>query len=119
MEKAMGRRFAALIVPADLNIPVRVEVMNAELEKYRKLVQGPVESMNCFGWHVYLNDEADYIPLPPNVRAEVLIREAGIGVDTVKGNAVFLGDGPDGGEADVPEYLLRLAQDLLGLQLAA
>ena len=109
----------ALIIPARLSQPIRIEKINTALVTRQTLVEGSVEAITGKDWHVYLNDEADFIPLPLNARAEVLIREAGLHLDeTVSGTAVFLGHEDSGDEADAPAYLLQLAERLFGTALA-
>lgn len=103
----------ALIIPARLSHPIRVEEIDTSLATRQTLVEGNVGAISCMDWHAYLNDEADFIPLPLNARAEVLIREAGLHLEeTVSGTVVFLGHKNDGGEADAPAHLLRLAARL-------
>jgi len=110
--------YIALIVPARLTQPVRIECVDAGVDVLQDLVAGNVESISGRGWHVYVNDHGSR--LPQNDRAEVLIREAGIDLDgSLDGPAVFLGHGPRGEEADVPTGLIRLAEQLFDLPLAA
>ncbi|MEQ4565840.1 hypothetical protein [Paenarthrobacter sp. CAP02] len=116
----MQKFLFALIVPARLHEPIRVEEIGAALASRQSLVEGNVEAISGRGWHAFLNDQAESIPLPLNPRAEVLIREAGTPIeDPVSGNAVFLGQGSDGNETDVPGQLLSLAERLFGTRLAA
>lgn len=83
-------------------------------------MEGNIGAFTSKDWHVYLNDEADCIPLPLNVRGEVLIRETGLRLEeTVRGTAVFLGHRGNGDEADAPAHLLRLAERLFDTALAA
>ncbi len=110
----------ALIIPARLSQPIRVEQIDTTRATRQTLVEGNVEAITCGDWHVYLNDEAEFIPLPLNARAEVLIREAGLHLEeTVSGTAVFLGHEDNGDEADAPVHLLRLAERLFDAALAA
>ncbi|HSL36752.1 MAG TPA: hypothetical protein VK883_07990 [Arthrobacter sp.] len=116
----MRAKRIALVIPANLSQPVRVEKINTALAARQILVEGNVGAITSKDWHVYLNDEADFIPLPLNARAEVLIREAGLHLEeTVSGTAVFLGHEDDGDEADAPAHLLQLAERLFGTPLAA
>lgn len=116
----MRAKRIALVIPANLSQPVRVEKINTTLAARQILVEGNVGAITSKDWHVYLNDEADFIPLPLNARAEVLIREAGLHLEeTVSGTAVFLGHEDDGDEADAPAHLLQLAERLFGTPLAA
>jgi hypothetical protein len=48
------------------------------------------------------------------------MREAGVELDeAIHGTAVFLGRGGPGEEADAPRHLIRLAEQLFDLPLAA
>jgi hypothetical protein len=110
----------ALIIPPRLSHPIRVEEIDTSLPARQALVEGNVGAITGPGWHAFLNDEADFIPLPLNARAEVLIREAGVPIEeTVSGTVVFLGHGHDGGDTDIPAPLLRLAERLFNTALAA
>jgi len=110
----------ALIIPYRLSQPIRVEKIDTRLVALQSLVEGNFGVINFNDWHVYLNDEADFIPLPLNLRAEVLLREAGLHLEeTVSGNAVFLGHGRNGEETDPPAHLLLLAERLFDTALAA
>lgn len=116
----MRAKCIALIIPASLRQPIRAERINTALVARQALVEGNVEAITGKDWHVYLNDEADFIPLPLNARAEVLVREAGLHLEeTVSGTAVFLGHKGNGDEADAPAHLLQLAERLFGAALAA
>ncbi|WP_235505604.1 DUF3846 domain-containing protein [Arthrobacter sp. Leaf337] len=86
----MNTTYNALVVPARLTQPVRIEAVNTDMSALQKVLAGNVGSITGADWHVYLNDEGNR--MPPNVRAEVLIREAGVDIeDCVHGAAVFLG----------------------------
>ena len=116
----MRQTRTALIIPPRLNHPIRVEEINTSLAIRQTLVGGNVGALTWKDWHAYLNDEADFIPLPQNARAEVLMREAGLHLEgTVSGTVVFLGHGASGDEADAPAHLLRLAERLFDTALAA
>ncbi|MFJ6455999.1 hypothetical protein [Paenarthrobacter sp. NPDC091669] len=116
----MKQKVSALIVPARISLPVGLEWIGRGLDIRQKLVKGNVETINGTGWHVFLNDEARFIPLPLNPRAEVLIREAGLRIeDTVRGDAVFLGHASNGEDTCAPEHLLTMAERLFGTRLAA
>ncbi|MDJ0353971.1 hypothetical protein [Pseudarthrobacter sp. PH31-O2] len=116
----MRSQRTALIIPARLSQAVRIEIIDTTPAARQSLIDGNVEAFTCRDWHVYLNDEADFIPLPQNVRAEVLIREAGLHFEEkVSGTAVFLGHGDTGDETDAPAHLLRLAEHLFGTAWAA
>ena len=116
----MRQIYTALIIPARLSHPVRIEQIENSLTTRQSLVEGNVEAITFVDWHVYLNDEAGFIPLPLNARAEVLIREAGLHLEgTISGTALFLGHGSNGDEADAPAHLIRLAERLFDTALAA
>lgn len=116
----MDRKRTALIIPAPLRQAVRVERIDATLPTRQRLLEGNVEAITWNGWHVYLNDEAGFIPLPLNARAEVLLREAGLEIEQpVRGAAVLLGHDDNGEDIDVPRHLLRLAERLFDTALAA
>tara|TARA_R100000935_G_C2735488_1_gene123726 strand:+ start:105 stop:470 length:366 start_codon:yes stop_codon:yes gene_type:complete len=109
----MRQTCTALVIPARHSHPIRVEEIDTSLATRQALVDGSVGAISWMDWHVYLNDEADFIPLPLNARAEVLIREAGLHLEeTVRGTVVFLGHGSNGDDADAPAHLLRLAARL-------
>lgn len=116
----MYRKHNALIIPAPLRQPVRVERIDPTLPAMQRLVEGNVEAITWNDWHVYLNDEAGSIPLRLNARAEVLLREAGLDIaQPVSGTAVLLGHDDNGEELDAPPHLLRLAEQLFDAALAA
>jgi hypothetical protein len=111
---------AALVIPGRLNSPIRIEEIDHDLASRQVLVEGNVRVISYMDWLVYLNDEAEVIPLPLNLRAEVLIREAGVPLEeAVGGTAVFLGNGTNGWDTDAPVHLLRLAERLFDTALAA
>lgn len=107
----------ALIIPADMNQPARVETIDAGLENLQSLVAGNIEAVSGDDWHFYLNEEGKILGLEPNRRAALVVLEhTGILTDVYCGNIVFLGETEDGDEADVPEDLIDLAQQLFGLK---
>jgi hypothetical protein len=110
----------ALIIPADLNEPARVETIDASLTNLQTLVAGNIEAVNGDDWHFYLNEEGKILNLAPNRRAGLLVlEETGALTDVYCGNIVFLGETGDGGEGDVPGHLIDLAQQLFGLHQPA
>ncbi|MFW0772958.1 DUF3846 domain-containing protein [Paenarthrobacter nitroguajacolicus] len=116
----MQQLITSLIIPASISECIRVAGIEPVMTIQQSLVGGNVEAITGQGWHVLLNDEAIHIPLPPNPRAEVLIREAGAPMEnTVSGTAVFLGHGTSGSDEDVPRHLLSLAERLFETRLAA
>ena len=110
----------ALIIPADTAAPARVETIDARLDTLQALVGGNIEAVSNDDWHFYLNEEGKLLGLAPNRRAAHLVFEGtGVLTDVYCGDVVVLGDTEDGDEADVPEHLIDLAQQLFGLQQAA
>jgi hypothetical protein len=108
----------ALIVPARLVHPVHVRPVQMDLPALQRLAAGEVGVVAGGDWHVYLDSGG--IRFMENVRAEVLMREAGVDLDeTIHGTAMFLGDGGPGEEADAPRHLIRLAEQLFDMPLAA
>lgn len=106
----------ALIIPADLNESARIETIDAGLGNLQTLVAGNIEAVSGEDWHFYLNEEGKILNLEPNRRAALLVlEETGALTDMYCGNVVFLGETEDGDEADVPEALIDLAQQLFGL----
>ncbi|MDQ0867432.1 DUF3846 domain-containing protein [Arthrobacter globiformis] len=110
----------ALIIPADLKEPARVETIDAGLETLQTLVAGNIEAVSGDDWHFYLNEEGKILNLPPNRRTAMLVLEkTGMLADVYCGNVVFLGETHDGDEGNVPEHLIDLAQQLFGLEREA
>lgn len=107
----------ALIIPADLNEPARVETIIAGLKTLQTLVAGNIEAVSADDWHFYLNEEGKILNLPPNRRAAMLVlEETGMLADVYCGNVVFLGETPDGDEGNVPRHLIDLAHQLFELE---
>lgn len=116
----MSTQCTALVVPAQLNEPVRVESLEPSLANLQLLVRGDVESVGRGDWHAYFNSFGRVNNLPPNLRASQLMHECGLDLaDAVRGTAVFLGLGGHGAEENVPEYLIRRVTALFGAPLAA
>jgi hypothetical protein len=116
----MNNTYAALIIPARITEPVRIEPIEAGLEKLQDLVGGDIESVTRGDWHVYLNAEGMLRNLPSNVRAAQLMYECGLDLaGAARGQAVFLGVADHGREDDVPEHLIRRAKELFGMKLDA
>ncbi|MGN8129754.1 DUF3846 domain-containing protein [Paenarthrobacter sp. 22069] len=114
-----NRTYTALVVPANNAEPLRIEQVAADLQALEALVGGPLESVIRGDWHVYLNAESVITLLPLNVRADQLMHECGLDLNGIRGTAVFLGRGEHGAEADIPDHLARLAEELFGAPLAA
>lgn len=80
----------ALIIPADMNEPARVESTPDGLPNLQSIVAGK---------------EGKTLRLEPNRRAALLV--------------VFLGETADGSEGNVPGHLIDLAQQLFALNQPA
>lgn len=116
----MSASYRALIIPDQLNQPVRLGPLEPNPENLRRLVGGDVESVVRGDWHVYFNSFGWINSLPSNLRASQLMHESGLDLgDVVRGTAVFLGHGLHGAEADVPDYLVRRDIAMFGAPLAA
>jgi Domain of unknown function (DUF3846) len=116
----MTTTFTALIIPAAIEEPVRVEPIDATLRTLQDLVEGDIESVMRGDWHVYLNAEGVIRNLPLNLRAAQLTYDRGLDLaGAARGCAVFLGNGGHREEADVPEHLVKRAEELFGMPLAA
>jgi Domain of unknown function (DUF3846) len=116
----MRTTYSALIVPARTSESARIETLDASPATLKDLVGGDIEAVTRGDWHVYLNAEGMIINLPPNLRAAQLTYDCGLDLAGVaRGTAVFLGHGDHGEEADVPEHLIRLAEELFDTRLAA
>lgn len=110
--------FHALVVPARLVHPVHIRSVEMDEDHRMRVAAGGIGRVNGNDWHAYVDSEGKR--LVPNFRAEALIREAGIDLDdTIHGTAMFLGHGQPGEEADAPRHLIRLAEQLFDLPLAA
>jgi hypothetical protein len=123
MVNAIGRKMntilAALIIPARTGEPVRVEPIETTLKNLQELVEGDIESVTRGDWHIYLNAEGMIRNLPLNLRAAQLTYDRGLDLaGAARGCAVFLGNDAHG-ETGVPEHLVRRAEELFGMPLAA
>ena len=114
----MNTSVNALVVPARLVHPVHIKTVELDLAALQRVAAGEVGRIASTDWHAYLDSEG--IRYTENLRAEVLIREAGIDLDeTIHGTAMFLGHTNLGEETDAPRHLIRLAEQLFDLPLAA
>lgn len=89
------------------------------LEVLQGLVGGPIEvvsppaSESTPDWHAYCNEEGKIHSLPFNRRATNYANYLGWPRgDVLCGPVVFLGDGPDGGDADIPAETLALMVEI-------
>lgn len=114
----MNTSYNALIIPARLVQPVHIRSVELDLAALQRVAAGDIGQIAGTDWHAYL--DSDGIKHTENLRAEVLIREAGINLDeTVHGTALFLGHGHRGEEGDAPRHLIILAEQLFDMPLAA
>lgn len=81
----MRQKNTALIIPACLNVRISLEGIEASPAGLHILVGGTFDALSFGDWHVFLNDEADVIPLPANMRAEILSSRNGSGVQSGSG----------------------------------
>ena len=90
----------ALIVNPDGSTEHRS--IEGDLDTLSGIVGGPIEYLFVtYGVHAYCHEEGKFEGLAPNPLAT---RLAGLeGLDIVVGPVVFLGDGEDGEEGDLPE----------------
>jgi hypothetical protein len=80
----------ALVVPARLSHPVHIKPVELDLPALQRVAAGEIGFIVGQTWHVYLDNDGSRNA--QNMRAEVLIREAGVDLeDTVHGTAIFLG----------------------------
>jgi hypothetical protein len=116
----MNTIFSALIIPSRITEPVRLLPIETGLHNLQDLVGGDIESVTRGDWHVYLNAEGMIKNLPANLRAAQLMYDCGLDLaGAARGLAIFLGNDDHGRDQDVPGHLLRRAEDLFGMQLAA
>ena len=116
----MRTMYTALILPARISEPVRVESLEAGRKALEDLVGGEIEVITRGDWDVYLNADGVIADLPPNLRAAQLMRDRGLDLaGAARGTAVFLGHGSHGEVADAPEHLIRLAENLYGATFVA
>ena len=114
----MNTSFKALVVPAPLAHPLHILPVELDLAALRRVAAGDIGHIAGTDWHAYLDSEG--IKYAENLRAEVLIREAGVDVEaTIHGTALFLGQAESGEHADAPRHLIRLAEQLFDMPLAA
>ncbi|MGO4805243.1 DUF3846 domain-containing protein [Arthrobacter sp. 2MCAF15] len=116
----MRTAYTALIIPSQLAEPIRIESVEPGLQPLQSLVGGDIEDVTRGDWRVFLNAEGVIVNLPPNLRAAQLMDDCGLDLAGVaRGTAVFLGRGDLGEEADVPEPLIRRAEEMFDTRLVA
>lgn len=120
MGSEMTTTYTALILPARISEPIRVERVETGRNAVEDLVGGEIEVITRGDWDVCLNADGVIANLPPNLRAAELMRDCGLDLaDAARGTAVFLGHGSHGEEADAPGHLIRRAEDLYGARFVA
>ncbi|MEU9685379.1 DUF3846 domain-containing protein [Amycolatopsis japonica] len=105
----------AIVIPVDLNQPIRQQHLNKnDLDAYRQVVGGPLELVNLDRPEagMYFHGEGKLDGLPVNARATVLLwvhNRAFRGQDMIVGPALLVGP-PDanGNDLDCPEDLVDL-----------
>lgn len=110
-----------LIVPADLTRGPEVREIDGDLPVLQDLVGGYIEVISpstgvAAPWHGYANEEGLLMSLAYNPRATVLAKALGWYGEILVGDVVFLGDGRDGEEADVPPHVLMTAAMLMDIE---
>ena len=108
----------ALVVPARLSHPVHLKPLDLDATALQRVAAGEIGYIAGRGWRAYLNNDGSRSF--PNLRADVLIREAGVELDsTIHGTALLLGYVDTGEETDAPHHLISLAEQLFDMPLAA
>lgn len=80
---------------------VELPPMSEQFEFLRRTVGGWIECVFVTGGvHLYCNEEGKLDGLPYNEKATFLAGRQGI--DPLVGDVIFLGDGPEGEEGDLP-----------------
>lgn len=111
----------AVIVTTDT---VMIRPVDSSLAGIQFLVAGDIEGVSPAGqdeqvaWHAYVNEQGKLLDLPVNLLATTLAQMLGWpGGDVLNGTVVFLGDGPEGDETNVPREVIEaiaLMYDLAG-----
>lgn len=112
----MIQKCIALVVPARLSEDVTAKNLDVRQGTLQALY-GPLDCIVSGDWQVYLR--ADSKNLRPNLRATQLLREAGLYLPEVTGNAIFLGRADHGGDTDAPAHLIQLAERVFDIRLPA
>lgn len=116
----MTTKYTALIIPARISEPVRLDTIETDQRTLQGLVGGDLETVARGNWHVYLNADGVTANLPANLRAAQLMYDCGLDLSGVaRGTAVILGHGDHGQDTDVPEHLIRLAEEFFDTRLVA
>jgi hypothetical protein len=82
-------------------------LIDPTLETLQTIVGGDIEIVTIGDCHLYCNEEGKLQGLPINIRATEFAWTLGWPQgDVLCGNVVFLGNGPDGLEGNVPQHVL-------------
>lgn len=100
-------RVKALVIRLD---SWNVEEVEPTLNALKGILDGGwLEAIGGEGWHAYIDEEGKLKQLPVNEPATYLAFMCGWRAhDYLCGTAIFLGNGDDGQEADVPAPILRV-----------
>ena len=103
----------AIIIHPDATVEVQPRY-ECSLRNLTGTVGGYLEAIGFNGWHAYVNEDGIAMRLQQNPLAASVASLLGWRSfeATLRGTAIFLGDGPDGEEADVPEYVATALNDL-------
>lgn len=105
-----------LVIPAEGNAKLRT--IEPKLDRLREALGGGwLEGVTYHGGHAYCDEEGKFKGLPVNVAATELAHDLGWPEgDYLTGTVIFLGNGPDGTEADVSEDVIRKAAQRLTIE---
>lgn len=95
--------------------PATLDNLPSDLTALQIRVGGYIEAVSpaAGNWHAYCDEEGKLIGLPVNVPATQLAHLLGWPQgDILSGTVVFLGDGKDGEEDDVPEAVVQQALEI-------
>lgn len=99
-----------VVQPTGRCITRKVDPLLANLQE---IVGGYIQVVDFAGGHAYCDEEGKIKRSLPNRVATILARELGWPPgDILVGTVVFLGDGPDGSESDVPVTVLDTLREL-------
>ena len=86
---------------------------SAQLKVFQTIVGGYIEAIGPpTGWAAYINEDGKRLLLPPNPRAQAIMKRLGVSLfqgDLLVGPAVFFGRGRGPDETSVPERVIEAA----------
>lgn len=103
----------ALVVPVDG--PAVLGWLEPSLDALRAAIGGGwLEGVDGPGWHGYCDEEGKLKRLPANLPATALAHACGwpYAADLLCGPVVFLGNDPEGEEADVPQHVVAVWREM-------